>query len=281
MNNSDYLCSIRKSIVPKSMVNPDSVCMFAQSSDTINAFYNTPPEPVVGELTGLTEVLTNSSGFLVNNGSQTWYFYFLLTMMIGYVFAKTYLGQLLASTFTTTVRYNIAEGVFKDNSQLQRQRDNALYGFYFLSMGFFLMLLSEILQTLPYGFSGFKLLLFYITLLVGLFFGRVLMANIVGHIFSVRNLLREYLYMGFTHNKLIGILFLPVNFILAYTSGILQKYILHIALLVIGSLIIMKIVRGIVFSWEKRIFSFYLFLYLCALEIVPILLLYKWFSTIL
>ena len=262
-------------------MNPDSAYTFAHISDTINAFYITPTEPITGELTGVADVLTNCSGFLINNGGQTWYFYFLVTLMIGYVIAKTYLGQLLASTFTTTVRYNIAEGVFKDNSQLQRQRDTALYGFYFLSMGFFFMVLSEKLQLLPYGFTGYKLLLFYMVLLAGLFFGRIILANIVGHIFSVRNLLREYLYMGFTYNKLLGILFLPVNFIIAYTSGILKEFSLYTALIILGSLIFMKIVRGIVFSGDKRIFSFYLFLYLCALEIVPILLLYKWFSTIL
>jgi hypothetical protein len=263
------------------MINPDSAYIFAQYPDTVNILYKAPPEPITGELTGLADVLTNSSGFLVNNGSESWYFYFLFTLMTGFVIAKTYLGQLLTSTFTTTVRYNIAEGLFKDNSQLQRQRDNALYAFYFLSMGFFLMMLSEKLQFFPYELSNFKLLLFYIALLALLFFGRILLANFVGHIFSVRHLYREYLYLGFTYNKLLGILFVPVNFILAYTSGILKEFSFYIALIILGILIFMKIVRGIIFSWEKRVFSFYLFLYLCALEIVPILLLYKWFSSIL
>jgi hypothetical protein len=255
--------------------------MFAQSSDSINVIYSLSQQPIIGELTDLVYDLPNRSGILVNNGPQSWYFYFIATLMIGYVIAKAYLGQLLTSTFTTTVRYNIAEGVFKDNSQLQRQRDNALYAFYFLSVGFFLMLLSEKLHFSPYDFSGFKLLLFYVALLAGLFLGRILLANFVGHIFSVRDLLREYLYMGFTYNKLLGILFVPVNFILAFTSGILNEVSFYIALTILGILIFMKIVRGIVFSREKRIFSFYLFLYLCALEIVPLLLLYKWLSTMM
>jgi hypothetical protein len=263
------------------MMNPDSVYFFAHNSDTISVFPITPAEPLSGELTGLADILTNCSGFVVNNGSESWSFFFLFTLMIGYVIAKTYLGQLLSSTFTTTVRYNIAEGVFKDNSQLQRQRDNALYAFYFLSMGFFLMLLSEKMQYSPYGFLGFKLMLFYIAVLAGLFFGRIFLANFVGHIFSVRDLLREYLYMGFTYNKLLGILFVPVNFILIYTTGILKELSFYIALTILGLLIFMKIVRGIVFSREKRIFSFYLFLYLCALETVPLLLLYKWLSTMM
>jgi hypothetical protein len=263
------------------MMYHDSAYVFAQNPDTINAFYIASTEPLSGEVSGLTDSLINCSGFLINSGSQTWYFFFLFSLMIGYVIAKTHLGHLLTSTFTTTVRYNIAEGVFKDNSQLQRQRDNALYGFYFLSMAFFLMLMSEKLELFPYGLSGFKMLLFYLTTLAGLFFGKVLLVNIVGHIFSVRDLFREYLYMGFTYNKLLGILFLPVNFIIAYSLGTLQEISFYTALIILGTLIFMKIIRGIVFSRDKRVFSFYLFLYLCALEIVPILLLYKWFSTIL
>jgi hypothetical protein len=221
-----------------------------------------------------------SSGFVLTDEPAAWYFYFLLIMIVGYAVAKTYLGQLLPDTFLSTVRYNFAEGMFKDNSQLQRQIDNVLYTFYFFSVAFFMMFLSEKYTLHPLQLSGPRLLIFYFILLAGLFFGKMILVNITGHIFFSRSLFREYLYTGYSYNKLMGILFLPLNFVLVFTSGTLNESILYLSLLTLIMLLIVKIFRGLIFSMEKGVFSFYLFLYLCALEIVPILLLYKWFSTI-
>ncbi len=219
-------------------------------------------------------------GFLVNETTPIWYFYILMTLVVGYAITKTFLGQLITSTFLATVRYNIAEGMYKDNSQLQRQRDNALYGFYFVTTGLFFMLLSEKLGLEPLGLYGFHLFVFYSVLLTALFFVRSLMVVIIGHIFLILDLLREYLYIGFTYNKLLGILLLPLNFMIVYSEGILTEWLMCTTLFIIIILVFMKMVRGVVFFIEKRVFSFYMFLYLCALEIVPLLLFYKWFTTV-
>ncbi len=236
--------------------------------------------PLTGETGEITSGPFAASGFVIEEMSTAWYFYFLIILITGYAVAKTYLGQLLPDTFHSTVRYNYAEGLFRDNSQLQRQRDSVLYTFYFFSVAFFLMILSEKESIHPYNLAGPRLLLFYILLLVVLFFGRMILANIVGHIFFARNLFREYLYTGYTYNKLMGIVFLPLNIVLVFTSGILEDLAVITSLSVITTLLIAKIYRGIIFSRVKGVFSFYLFLYLCALEIVPVLLCYKWFSSI-
>jgi len=235
--------------------------------------------PLAGELTDISSPFL-PSGFVLTDEPAAWYFYFLLIMFVGYAVAKIYLGALLQDTFSSTLRYNFAEGMFKDNSVLQRQRDNVLYTFYFFSLAFFLMFLSEKYTLHPLQLSGPRLLIFYFIFLACLFFGKMILLNITGHIFFSRSLFREYLYTGYSYNKLMGILFLPLNFVLVFTSGTLNEYIIYLSLFTLIMLLIVKILRGVIFSMEKGVFSFYLFLYLCALEIVPILLLYKWFSTI-
>src|SRR6056297_2814400 len=102
------------------------------STITDSCFFN-PKEPVIGEVVNNLGIGTAMPGFLVNEITPTWYFYILMTLFVGYAVARSYLGQLITSAFMATVRYNIAEGMYKDNSQLQRQRDNALYGLYFVT----------------------------------------------------------------------------------------------------------------------------------------------------
>jgi len=254
--------------------------LVAQVSSISDSCFFSPKEPVTGEVVNNLGIGTDMPGFLVNEITPTWYFYILITLIIGYAVARNYLGQLITSTFMATVRYNIAEGMYKDNSQLQRQRDNVLYGLYFVTTSFFFMLLSERMEFNPMGLSGFRLFLFYSVLLTGLFFARILITVIVGHVFLVQNPLREYLYMGFTYNKLLGILLLPSIFIIVYSEGIVTEWAIYTCLGIMIILVFMKMVRRVVFSMKKDVFTFYMFLYLCALEIVPLLLFYKWFTTL-
>ncbi|MEX0988447.1 MAG: DUF4271 domain-containing protein [Bacteroidales bacterium] len=249
-------------------------------SATVVINQNGPQEPLIGESIIQAANMAGTPGFLMPAPSHTWYFYFLVMLIAGYAIARTYLGHLLSSTFTATIRFNSAASMFNDNSQLQRQRDNALYGFYFLSMGFYFMLITEKLNLTPYGLTDVRLFAFFSALIIVLYVARILAVNIIGYIFYHQNLFREYLYVGYTYNKLMGILFLPLNFMLVFTSGILYEIMIYISLVVLGFLIVMKFIRGMVFSRKRRVLSFYLFLYLCALEIVPILLLYKWFTII-
>jgi len=239
-----------------------------------------PAGPLYGGTTPFCNHMPLIQGYLIPEPHQTWPFYFIVTFIIGYAVAKIILGQLLSSTSMATVRYNYATSMFKDNSQLQRQRDLVLFSFYFLNTAFFLMLLAENVNIFPYRLTGFGLFSFFIMLLFVLFFGRIVLTTITGHLFLISGLLKEHLYLGYIYNKMIGILLLPLNFIIMYTPDIVSQIMIYFALFIMASLLLMKVLRGITFIRKHRIFNFYLFLYLCALEIVPLLLLYKWFTRI-
>jgi hypothetical protein len=262
------------------MITMNSVYEVLHDSFAVNFIGDSTSQPLILESAQKTSHLIETAGFLMSQPSQSWYFYFLMMLIAGYAITRIYLGELLNRMYLAAAVYNRAADLYKDNSQLQRQRDFALYGFYFLSLGFFLMYLSDRFGFNPYQLEDYRLFIFYVILLVTLFYGRGILLNLLGYLFSIGEIFREYLYMGYAYNKLIGILLIPVNFVLVFSKGILQESLFFITLLLLGVLIFKKLIRGIIFSRKHRVFNFYLFLYLCALEIVPILLLYKWFTTI-
>jgi hypothetical protein len=153
--------------------------------------------PLSGETLLQPESFSGVPGFLVENASSEWHFYFLVSMLIAYAVARVFLGQLLTSTFTAAVRYNSAAGMYKDNSQLQRQIDTVQYGFYFVTTGFFLMLIAQYFRLFPYGLRGVELFAFFTALIVVVFFLRMVVVNIVGYVFYNLKLFRAYLYHAF------------------------------------------------------------------------------------
>jgi hypothetical protein len=68
---------------------------------------------------------------------------------------------------------------------------------------------------------------------------------------------------------------------MVYTTGIIKEVFHWTTILILVIVILMRVVRGVVFSFKKDVLIFYMFLYLCALELVPLAILYRWLEGIL
>ena len=86
---------------------------------------------------------------------------------------------------------------------------------------------------------------------------------------------QEYYYNIFIYNKICGIALFPLIFTVPFTSNYISIILIKIAVVMLIILYIFKILRGIQISIRIRLSFFYLFLYLCALEIIPLLFIYK------
>ncbi len=210
-----------------------------------------------------------------------WLFITLLLLLGLFAGMRIYYGSILMQTLESSVSFQVAARIFDDNSILQKQVDNILYVFYFFSAALLLYVVETRLGLEPYGLTGGHLYLFNLGLLMMVFLGRVLIVMATGFLFNKTAIYREYLYNIFIFNKLIGVVILPLLLFVIYTDGILIFVFQWIALLAVTVLLIMRLIRGIVFSFRRDVSIFYMFLYLCALEMAPLILLYRWLEGIL
>ena len=241
---------------------------------------------VLSELTGSAQhfELTSAGMQLAEKArihEPTWYFIYLFTLLGIYAWINIYYGNVITQIYQSSTNFKAANRMFKNTGQLQSQLDLVLYLFYFLSMGFLLYYLEQKVQIFPYGLKGGMLLLFNIALLAGLFLGRLMIHNIAGLLFSSLKIVREYLYNMFVFNKLMGQVVLPLTFLLVYTRGTLQQVVFWTSIVIVLGILILRLLRGLQFSYKKEVLIFYMFLYLCALEIAPLVLLYRWLKGIL
>ena len=211
----------------------------------------------------------------------TWYFIYLVLLIGLFAWIRLYYGNILTQTVQASTNFQVANKMFKNNSLLQNQLDGALYLFYFLSMAFLLYYMELRIGLFPYEIQGGLLLLFNLALLLATFLARVVLHSITGILFNRIRIVREYLYNMFIFNKLSGLVALPLMFLLVYTKGTLQELIFWTSIFVISSIVVMRLIRAVVFSYRKEVLVFYMFLYLCALEIAPLVLLYRWLEGIL
>ncbi|SHJ14708.1 protein of unknown function [Mesonia phycicola] len=137
--------------------------------------------------------------------------------------------------------------------------------FYFIKLTSFITIKNE-----PY--------LFYIQILLGynvLIGAKYLIEKIIGEVFEISKLLDNYIFYKITYRNLVAIIISPLLLVLIYgwpNSSFLIYIFLSIWLLAN---------IGILFKYysqnQKLVFGhwFYFILYLCTLEIIPYIILYK------
>jgi hypothetical protein len=210
-----------------------------------------------------------------------WLFVTLFALLGFYAWIRIDYGSILMGTIQASFSFQVATRMFKDNSVLQKQLDNVLNIFYLLSTSLILYVGEIHFGFEPYGVTGASLFFLNLAFLLLLFLARVVVINTAGFLFNRIRIYQEYLYNMFIFNKLIGLSILPLLLFVLYTDGILQEIFLWMGMAAILAILIMRLIRGVFFSFKKDVSIFYMFLYLCALEIAPLALLYRWLEGIL
>ncbi|MFA6923200.1 MAG: DUF4271 domain-containing protein [Bacteroidales bacterium] len=121
----------------------------------------------------------------------------------------------------------------------------------------------------------------YIVLCAGIFFLysiKAILLRIIGAIFRLKKEFSEYILNVFVFNEAVGIALIPIVLGVSFLNfG--KAVLLNIGICIFFASYIYRIFRGIEIGGANLKFSkFYLFLYLCALEVLPVIILIKIFT---
>jgi hypothetical protein len=113
--------------------------------------------------------------------------------------------------------------------------------------------------------------------LIVLYAVKFALLKLAGWIFNRSNATDAYIFIVFLVNKMMGILLLPFLVIMSFsTNETLTEIATTISLIMIGILFIYRFVTGYRnIRHEIKLSAFHFFIYLCAFEITPVLLIFK------
>jgi hypothetical protein len=201
-------------------------------------------------------------------------FYAVIGLLFLYGFiiqiAPQYIGKLFSQFSQSSLR------MMQNREQLLQ---NSLASF-IMNIGFvisFSLLATLIIfnaHLLPINFwEGFMYMCLFF---LGLYFGKFICLTIAGYIFNTNELVQTYIFVVFMINKVLGILFVPFIAILAFARPILHPFAIWGAGFLMTLLILYRYLFSLTSVRNKlHVSSFHFFLYLCAFEIIPLLILYK------
>ncbi len=201
-------------------------------------------------------------------------FYAVIALIFLYSFLIQIAPQYIAKLFSQFSQSSLR--MMQNREQLLQ---NSLASF-IMNIGFvvsFSLMMTLVIfnaHLLPINFwEGF----FYMCLFfLGLYIGKYICLTIAGYIFNTIELVQTYIFVVFMINKVLGILLIPFIGILAFAKPFLHPFAIWGASLLMVLLLLYRYLFSLTSVRNKlHVSSFHFFLYLCAFEVIPLLILYK------
>ncbi|MXV49370.1 DUF4271 domain-containing protein [Pedobacter sp. HMF7647] len=206
---------------------------------------------------------------------ETWLLGFVVLLLLFFAVLKNAFSKDLTIIIQGLWNNRILSQITKDDNIFSSWPFVFLYILFGFTIGTFLYLCGRFFQ-LTYLFEGFQWLLALSIAIIALFTLKIVLLRLLGFIFSFQKLVNEYvsvLYLSYFNT---AILYLPLIFAFCLTPGKYAEVYIYVAFFVFIVTFLFQFIRiaaNIISSY--RFSKVYLIIYLCALEICPLLILVK------
>lgn len=203
---------------------------------------------------------------------------FLFYALVGLILLVAIIKQLFPKYFSSLFRL-LFEASFRQKQRREQLMQETLPSLlmnilFILSGGLFAALIAHYYGWLKISF--WWLALYSITILALVYMFKYLVIQFTGWVFNAKEPASTYSFIVFLINKMIGVALVPLLLLLAFSNGHIWDITITLAagvvvlLLLFRYIISLRIIRG-----ALNVNPFHFFIYLCAVELMPILIIYK------
>ncbi|WP_123864689.1 DUF4271 domain-containing protein [Chitinophaga barathri] len=209
------------------------------------------------------------------DSSQDWLVYVVAGVILLLGIIRTAYLKYFSDLFRAFFNPTLSQRQLKDQLSQSPFPNFLLNAFFVISLGLYLYLL---MYRLDYPADAIAWMLIPgLMLLVGVIYTvKYIVLRFCGWLFGNEELIDAYVFILYLINKVLGILLAPFLVILAFCKPEIAATCLYISLFFIVLLVVYRYVRS--YSLVRQYLSFsklHFFLYLCAFEVVPVLIITK------
>jgi len=223
-------------------------------------------------------VQKHSTPLAIERQSSDWITLIFLACLFILAWLQTSYSKRLSQIFQAVAQPHHINQLEREGNLFKERITLGLGFIYYTISSIFVFLITREYIGMPAGLNNLS---FTAIVFAGLFLYQSLKSGFVfasGVIFDTRESARQYQLNIMIFNYLIGIVLFPVAIITFYWNS---QFLLISGIILVSLLLIYRLFRGILTGITNNSYNlFYLFLYLCTLEILPLLLIYKVISKI-
>ncbi len=202
-------------------------------------------------------------------------FYVLIALLLFCAFLRNSFPKYFTDLFRLFFRTTLKQRQLRDQLMQTPLPSLLLNGFFVISTGLYIAFLLQHFELEP--LDNFWLMFVYSCLgLSAIYMVKFIGLKLSGWLFKMQEASDSYIFIVFVVNKMIGLFILPFLILLAFTTGNIYTAALTISWCLIGGLLVYRLILAYVLIRNQvKVNPFHFFLYFCAFELAPLLLIYK------
>ncbi len=210
-----------------------------------------------------------------------WLLGIFLFLVILFIWIRSFYSKFFSTLGNALMSYHLSLKLFEERNVLLQRVSIVLDFVYVIVFSVFLFQFIEYLDYPNARMKGINLylVLFNVVMLYVLF--RTFILRMIGSLFLARPLFAEYIHNTLVVNKGLGIALFPVVILIQYLPYKILPVILVLGFVVVAAAFILKTMRSYQIIIRRNVLFLYLILYLCTLEILPLLLGFKFVKTLI
>lgn len=205
-----------------------------------------------------------------------WFIIVLIMVIIYFTWIRVFNYKVIKQHFAAFTSNLLTNQIVRDENILV-QRTSVLLSlvFYFIVALFFYQVSIYFKWNYKIFNEGFVRYVIFVLLIASAYSLKMVLLKMLGILFRIDKAVSTYIFNIFLINNIIGMVFIPLVILIAFVAGI-TKFLLWTGVVMLLFALIYRLFRGIAIWMSMPKFSlYYLILYLCALEIAPLLVLFK------
>lgn len=202
-------------------------------------------------------------------------FYLMVGILFYFALVKVLFGKYMSNLFTLFFRASMRQQQIREQVLQSPLPSLSLNVLFIIVGGLYISFLVK-----HYHFAvkiDFWLMFInFSALLCLIYLGKFLLLKCAGWIFNIQRATDTYIFIVFLTNKMLGIFLLPFLIMLSFSGTLLNEIAITVSLIMILAFFSYRCIASYApLRKEIKMNGFHFFLYLCAFEIAPLLLIYR------
>lgn len=210
-------------------------------------------------------------------GIASWQVFILLLSFVLLGVVKAFGNRRFRQIIRSFTRHRASLEILREEKKFFHRTNILLSIIHLFTTSLFVFHINLVFNFSPYISNNFQSYIIIFTIIIAIYISKSITIRFLAFLFNYKEKVSEYLFNIFLFNSLLGILLLPVICFLYFTDYSTLFLLQYIGIPLTLILFIYRGIRILLIGFLGKIPYSYIFLYICTLEILPLVVLYKFF----
>ena len=213
----------------------------------------------------------------LNDTISDWLTISLIVMMVFFTWFRLFYYKIFRQLLTSYFNMTASNQIVRDESYLLQRASLVISIISYLLGGLFLYQISVLYDWQIYWLQKGLVRFVLFSLIIAISYSvKMILLRVLSVIFNQEKAAGTYIFNLFLMIMMAGLILFPANIFLAYSNASVKQVAAIATIVLIGLMFLFRLSRAIRIWFSIPQFSFfYLFLYLCAFEVAPLLVVWK------